>query len=115
MHAVFNILIPCTDDATGFVHTPAKFDEWLLDTVSRFGGATVRGIALRGLWFDPMLPPGARPTEDHSNWYMVAVEPRRVSELREYIRGTARSFGQKCIYFERSGEVEFVWDPAHRP
>jgi len=26
---VFNVLIPCTDDATGLVHSPSKFDGWV--------------------------------------------------------------------------------------
>jgi hypothetical protein len=112
---VFNILVPCTENATGIVHAPAKFDGWLLDTVERFGGVTVMGIALRGLWFEGALPREANPVEDHNNWYKVGVEPHRVDELREYVRQTSRSFGQKCLYFERAGEAEFVWDPAHQP
>ena len=112
---VFNILIPCTENATGIVHPPAKFDAWLLETVERFGGATVMGVALRGLWFDPDLPREANPIEDHNNWYKVGVQPHRVDELRRHVQETARSFGQKCLYFERAGEAEFVWAPAHEP
>ena len=112
---IFNILIPLTDNATGMVHPPAKFDAWLLDAVERFGGATVMGIALRGLWFDSALPREANPIEDHSNWYKLGVEPHRIDELREHVRDTACSFGQKCLYFEKAGEAEFVWDPAHEP
>jgi hypothetical protein len=109
---VFQILVPCTEDATGIVHPPEKFDDWLLRAVERFGGATVMGIALRGFWFDPQLPKAANPIEDHSNWYKIAVEPSRIEELRSFVRDTARDFGQKCIYFERSGEAEFLWDPS---
>jgi hypothetical protein len=112
---VFNILVPVTDNSTGIVHPPAKFTAWLTDTVERFGGATVMGVALRGLWFDAALPRAANPIEDHSNWYKIGVEPARVGELREHVQATARSFGQKCIYFERAGEADFVWDPAHQP
>lgn len=43
------------------------------------------------------------------------MTPARVDELREYARETARSFGQKCLYFERAGEAELVWDPAFDP
>jgi len=70
---VFNILIACTENATGIVHAPSKFDGWVIDTADRFGGITVVGLALQGL------------------------------------------FGQKCLYFERAGEAEFVWDPAFDP
>lgn len=107
---VFNILIPCTENATGLVHPPSKFDAWVLETADRFGGVTVVGLALEGLWFDPQLPHEANLIEDHSNWYKVGVTPSRVEELREYARATARSFGQKCLYLERAGEAEFVWD-----
>ncbi len=43
------------------------------------------------------------------------MQPHRVDELRQHVRETARSFGQKCLYFERAGEAEFVWDLAHEP
>jgi len=112
---VFNILIPCTENTTGMVHSPAKFDAWVLETADRFGGVTVMGLALQGLWFDPDLPREANPIEDHSNWYKVGVAPEHVDVLREYARETARRFGQKCLYFERAGEAEFVWDPAFDP
>jgi hypothetical protein len=111
---VFNILIPCTENATGIVHAPEKFDAWVLATARRFGGVTVMGLALRGLWFDPSLPADADPIEDYNNWYKVGVEPGRVDELHEHVRAAARAFGQKCLYLERSGEAEFVWDPAQR-
>ena len=105
---VFNILIPDTDDSTGLVHPPEKFDDWLRRTVARFGGATVIDLAVRGLWFDESRPPMSNPVEDHHNWYKIAVAPDRVNELREYVRATAREFGQRYLYFERAGEVEFV-------
>jgi len=112
---VFNILIPCTEHSTALVHPPEKFDEWVLETARRFGGISVMGLALRGLWFDETLLDQASPVEDHNNWYKVGVKPDRVDELREFVRATARDFGQKCLYFERAGEAELVWDPEHRP
>jgi len=74
---VFNILIPLTENATGIVHAPSKFDDWLLDTVEKFGGATVVGVAIRGLWFDEAAS-GGEPVEDHNNWYKVGVASGRV-------------------------------------
>ena len=112
---VFGILIPLTDNATGLVHPPEKLDRWLLETVERFGGVTVMATALRGLWYDPSLPSGADPVEDYSNWYKVGVTPDRAGELRDHARRAAVEFGQKCIYFERAGDAEFLWDPAHDP
>lgn len=108
---VFNILIPLTENATGFVHPPEKFDAWVLEVARRFGGIPVMGLALRGLWFDETLPKGASPVEDFNNFYKVGVPPGRVDELRQLIVETA----QECLYFERAGEVDFVWDPAHQP
>ena len=104
-----------TENATGIVHAPEKVDAWLLATVQRFGGATVMGVALRGLWFDQSLPHEANPIEDHNNWYKVGIEPGRVDELRDFVRATSHDFGQKCLYFERAGEADFVWDPVHDP
>lgn len=112
---VFNVLLPLTENATGLVHPPEKLDAWVLATVDRFGGLTVMGKGLSGFWFDPDLPREANPVEDHCDWYKIAVETSRVDELRDYVRDTARAFGQKCLHFERAGEVEFVWDPALRP
>jgi hypothetical protein len=112
---VFNIVIPRTDDRTGIVHAPRKFHDWILETARRFGGISVVGINLRGLWFDPQSAGVSSPVEDHNNWYKVGVPPGRIGELREYVRGSATAFGQKCLYFERAGEAEFVWDPAHDP
>lgn len=48
-----------------------------------------------------------------SNWYRVGVAPDRVVELREHVRSAAVAFGQKCIYFERTGEAELVWAAGH--
>lgn len=112
---VFQILIPLTDGTTGIVHAPEKFDDWVIATVDRFGGLTVLGLALEGHWYDPDLPTEANPVKDHSNWYKIAVKQDRLAELRLYVEETARTFGQKCIYFEKSGEAEFVWNPALRP
>ena len=112
---VFNILIPLTDNRTGIVHPPDKFDEWVITAVEKFGGLTTIGLALEGLWYDPELPPDANPVQDHSNWYKIGVQPGRVEELRGYAEQTAKEFGQKCIYLERAGEADFVWDPDQRP
>jgi hypothetical protein len=29
--------------------------------------------------------------------------------LREHVKATARRFGQRCLYFQKSGEAELVW------
>ena len=106
---VFNIVIPRTDDRTGIVHAPKKFRDWVLATARLFGGISVVGINLRGLWYDPAASGASTPVEDHNNWYKVGVAHDRVDELREHVRETARAFGQKCLYLERAGEAEFVW------
>jgi hypothetical protein len=111
----FEILIPLTDNFTGVLHPPGKFRVWARIAVEKFGGLTTLGLALEGQWYDSDLPAAANPVKDHSNWYKTGVPPARVEELRAYVEETARQFGQKCIYVERSGEAEFVWDPANRP
>ena len=94
---VFTIVIPCTDDSTGLVHPPEKFDGWVLDTFDRFRGISVLGLGLRGLWYDKTLPPKANPVEDHSNRYRIGVPPDREEELRAHVKATARLFGQRIL------------------
>ncbi len=101
---VFELLIPRTDDRTGLVHPPSHFDEWTIETAERFGGVTCLGADLLGLWFD-----SKDLVKDHSHWYRVAVVEDQVPALREYVKATARRFGQRCLYFQRSGEAELVW------
>ena len=105
---VFDLLIPRTDDRSGLVHPPALFHAWTLETARRFGGLTQLGADILGFWFD-----GGGLVEDHSHWYRVAVKPQQVAALRAHVEDTARRFGQRCLYFQRSGEAELVWpDPA---
>ena len=108
---IYNIVIPCTDDETGLVHPIEKFDEWVTDTAEWFGGISVLGVGLKGIWYDSKTVGGA--VEDFNNWYKVGVAPARSGELREHVRLTADLFGQRCIYLERAGEAEFVWHREH--
>ncbi len=102
-YVVFEILIPRTDGRTGEVHPPKRFEEWVLKTAERFGGITVLGINIFGLWFKQKTP-----IEDHSNWYKIGVTPSDVDALREHAQRTAKEFGQECLYFERCGEADLV-------
>lgn len=105
---VFDLLIPRTDDRTGVVHPPSLFDAWALETTERFGGLTQLGADILGSWFDR-----GDLLEDHSHWYRVAVKQAQVEQLRAHVRATARRFGQRCLYLQRSGEAELVWsDPS---
>lgn len=104
---VFDLLIPRTDDRAGLVHPPALFDDWTIETAERFGGLTRLGADILGLWFD-----SSDLVEDHSHWYRVAVGEQDVVALREHVKATASLFGQRCLYFQKSGEAELVWaDP----
>jgi hypothetical protein len=104
---VFDLLIPHTDDRTGLVHPPALLDDWTLETAERFGGLTRLGADILGFWFE-----SGDLVEDHSHWYWVAVGERDVVPLRAHVKAAARLFGQRCLYFQKSGEAELVWaDP----
>ena len=111
---IFNILIPLTDDSSGHRHSASKFTAWERMSVERFGGLTVTGKAVEGFWFDPDRPSAANPVRDLSRAYKIGIPPLRVADLRAHLEGAAREFGQKCVYLERAGEAEFVWDPARR-
>lgn len=105
---VFDLLIPRTDDHTGLVHPLELFDNWTLETAERFGGVSLLAADILGYWFD-----SRDLVEDHSHLYRIAVHQADVEVLREYVKATARRFGQRCLYFQRSGEAELVWpDPA---
>jgi hypothetical protein len=105
---VFDLLIPRTDDRTGVVHPHSLFDDWTIETAERFGGITQLAADILGFWFD-----SKDLIEDHSHWYRVAVSEGDVVALREHVKATARRFGQRCLYFQKSGEAELVWaDPV---
>jgi len=100
---VFEILIPRTNGRTGEVHSTERFDQWVLDTAERYGGITVLGVNIFGLWFKDN-----KPIEDHSNWYKIGVKPSDVEALREHARKTAKEFGQECLYFEHCGDADLL-------
>lgn len=106
---VFQICIPLTDGDTGFTHPPEALDDWLDLTAKAFGGATIIGIALLGLWYDEERSASDNPVEDYSNWYKVAVLAEDADRLRRHVREAARLFGQRCIYLEQAGEAELIW------
>jgi hypothetical protein len=106
---VFDILIPRTDDRTGLVHPNSLFVKWTLETASRFGGVSQLAADILGFWFD-----GGDMVEDHSHWYRLAIKREDESFLRDHVKDTARLFGQRCLYLQRSGEAELVW-PDNRP
>lgn len=111
---IFNICIPLTDGRTGIVHPPEKLDEWLLGTVEEFGGASVIGVAIYGLWHDEDRAPEENPVEDHSNWYKIGVKPDALDHLRRHVEKATVVFGQNCIYLERAGEADYIWNPQKR-
>jgi hypothetical protein len=105
---VFDLLIPRTDDRTGVVHPLSLFDEWTIETAERFGGVSLLAADILGFWFD-----SKDLVEDHSHWYRVAVNDADVHARREHVKATALRFGQRCLYFQKSGEAELVWaEPA---
>jgi hypothetical protein len=101
---VFDLLIPRTDDRTGLVHPPALFDAWTIETAERFGGVSLLAADILGYWFD-----SRELVEDHSHLYRIAVPETEAEGLRSHVKATARRFGQRCIYLQRSGEAELVW------
>ena len=112
---VFNIVIPRTDAFTALIHPPEKFPAWLVRTVELFGGASVVGLNLQGLWYDEDRPTEENPIEDFSNWYKVGVKPEKIDELRRFVEEATQEFGQKCIYLERAGDADFIGNPTLPP
>lgn len=104
---VFTVLIPLTDDATKLAHPQERFNEWMLATADEFGGITQLAANLKGLWFD-----ASQLVQDHSHWYKVAVPADKQDALILHVQKTAKTFGQRCLYFERAGEAEFIFPPG---
>lgn len=113
---VFNVVIPQTDEFSGLVHPSEKLSEWFFRTARLDfcrGGSEV-GLSILGLWYPEDHPSGGSPVRDYCNWYKFAVPPDKVGDLRKHVEEATREFGQKCIYFERAGEVDFIANPDLR-
>ncbi len=106
-----HFLVPLVRNSDRLPHSSTAWR--LLQNVlrRRFGGrsgpeqihATIR--ATPGDYTDK----GGHPIEDESYRYIVAIEPKRVMELRELLKKVANTFDQEAIYLSVRGEVTFVY------
>ncbi|MCD6257177.1 hypothetical protein J7J45_03825 [Candidatus Aerophobetes bacterium] len=100
-----SFLIPLKDQFTQDLHPYTKFEELEKDLLLMFGGWTSTGI-VRGCWKDPDTN---KEIYERSRKYVIAVKKKDVNKLREYLKNKAKTmFGQKSIYFEIAGKVEFL-------
>lgn len=47
-----------------------------------------------------------------ANYYPGRGSAGCIDALILHIQKTAKTFGQRCLYFERAGEAEFVYPPS---
>lgn len=114
-YVVFNFQIAIRDMFTGVDHDPEDFDAWFRRIAKDFGGASVIGEDLMGLWYDSDLPAEKNPVEDQNNWYKIAVEENRIQDLRKHVENATQEFGQKNIYLEETGKSELIRNPTLPP
>src|SRR5687768_3258944 len=113
-------LVPLVRDSDRKPHRPLCWN--LLEDASyeKFGGRQgPEELGSRRVWPDRVYRsvrpvPGEYRSQtgsrvrDESRRYIVAVERRRVSELRRLLEQAANTFDQEAIYLSVRGEVEFV-------
>jgi hypothetical protein len=76
---------------------------------ARFDGYTLAGT-VHGAY---RMADGSR-ADDESREYWIALEPRRVPELRREVARVGALLEQESMYFETAGAVEFVRSNARR-
>jgi hypothetical protein len=109
------VVIPTVSGRTRLPWHPNKLPDWETATAYLFGGISPIAIGVVGKWRKPAAPPGMGIVPDPQNRYEVAVESARIAELREFLRFTCAHFEQECLYFNVSGNVEFLDNPLGWP
>ena len=100
-----SFLIPLKDNFTGDLHPVEKFRQLEEELAVMFGGWT-DAESVRGCWLDTETQ---RLVYEQSQKYTLAVDEKDLDMLRAYLRNEIRIiFGQKVIYFEVDGKVEFL-------
>ncbi len=97
-------LVPLTDEFTGDLHPYSKFEQLEKELFVAFDGWTDGGV-VQGCWKDPDT---GKPVYDRSKKYIMAIEQNDVPKLRRFLKKVKNSFGQKALYFEAMGIVEFI-------
>ena len=102
-------LVPIREDLSignGDIHVYAKWEQLQKDLFTLFGGYTVSPGLYNGEYIDEDT---GKPVADESRQYIIAIEGGRISELIDYLRTSVTvDFKQKCIYFSKGNEVEFI-------
>lgn len=100
-----SFLIPLRDHFTQDLHSYAKFEETEKDLFLMFDGWTFTGI-VTGTWKDPET---GEAIPEKSRRYVIAVPEKDLNKLRHHLRNKIKpAFGQKSVYFEVAGKVEFL-------
>ena len=106
-------LVPIREDkrvGNGKRHKVAKWKKLQDDLYKQFRGQT-RGANIHyelGLAEGDYDDMGTRVT-DKCRKYIVAMDPERLDEIRDFLKKVADDFKQECIYFNHHGGcVEFI-------
>lgn len=99
-----SFFVPLTDDRTRDIHSYLKFEQLERQLFIKFGGWSYEGI-IKGVYKDPDT---GEPVQDYSRKYCIALEQKDIPKLRRYLKKIKKEFGQKKLYFEVRGKVEFL-------
>ena len=108
------VIVPYNSGLTSLPWTPNKIPDWEKAVAFLFGGISPLAISVVGLWTKPSRT-GSTLMPDPQNRYEIAIDQKRVPELREFIRFTCAHFEQECVYFKNGVSIEFIDNPLGWP
>lgn len=104
-----HFLVPIREDINvggGDLQPYQRWENLQRDLYEKFGGWTLRPGLQAGVTQDPIT---SQPVCDKSKEYVVALEEKKIPELRRYLKEqVAVLFRQKFIYFFNGKDVEFL-------
>lgn len=107
------VIVPLVSGKTRAPWHVNKVPDWENAVAFLFGGISPVAMNQVGLWRNPA--PGAGIVPDPQNRYEIAVDPNRISELRQFVLFSCVHFEQECMYFKVGTSVELLDNPAGWP
>jgi hypothetical protein len=74
--------------------------------MEHFGGYTATSANLFGYWTEE---DGQQTYGEHREFVVALPDDRGLPELKEFLGQTARTLGEKCLYFEHAGQAVLLY------
>ncbi len=78
--------------------------------MENFGGYTATSANLFGYWKEE---DGEQTYGEHREFVVALPDDKGLPELKEFLGETARTLGEKCIYFEHAGQAMLLYGDAN--